>query len=319
MKVFLSWSGDCSRRAAAILHDWLPSVLQNVEPYMSSEDIDTGERWSISIAKKLQETDYGVICVTPQNIEAPWLLFESGALSKSLADSRVSPILFGLQQSDLAKSPLVQFQISAFSETDIKKLLTSINNSAPDDEKVSSEVLVKSFRRAWSELNEAIQDPTFQDALSTPAKKFAASTAGSPSEAAIQEILANTRSQLKLLNSPEAILPQRYLTDTLGRAGFARGVAPSHAAWADLRRGTQEVRDVLSLIDEAVSDPSEHAVTKIIPAVRDILQSSYKLLKRSTEYIYIRAKSDRRPEFFSRRDEASADEVASFPLNEKDN
>jgi hypothetical protein len=67
-----------------VLRDWLPSVIQSLEPYVSSEDIDKGTRWSSDIAKELDNSAYGILCVTQDNLAAPWINFEAGALSKSV-------------------------------------------------------------------------------------------------------------------------------------------------------------------------------------------------------------------------------------------
>lgn len=91
MKVFLSWSGELSHRVACAFRDWLPSVLQSVSPYVSSEDIDKGARWSTDISKELERSAYGIIVVTHEDIDAPWVNFEAGALSKTVEKSKVSP------------------------------------------------------------------------------------------------------------------------------------------------------------------------------------------------------------------------------------
>ena len=109
MKVFLSWSGHKSHQVALVLRDWLPSVIQSIMPYVSSEDIDKGARWSTDIAKELEDSTYGILCVTKENLEAPWLLFEAGALSKMMDKSSVCPFIFDLKRAEV-KGPILQFQ-----------------------------------------------------------------------------------------------------------------------------------------------------------------------------------------------------------------
>lgn len=91
MKVFLSWSGDRSHYVAKALRDWLPLVLQFCEPWLSDRDIAAGDRWSEKIAKELEARNVGIIVLTRDNIRAPWVLFEAGALSKALVTSQVVP------------------------------------------------------------------------------------------------------------------------------------------------------------------------------------------------------------------------------------
>lgn len=83
MKVFISWSGERSKKVALIFHEWLPQVIQSLEPFASSEDIEKGSRWNTDIAQELKESTFGLICVTKDNLSAPWLNFEAGALSKT--------------------------------------------------------------------------------------------------------------------------------------------------------------------------------------------------------------------------------------------
>jgi hypothetical protein len=109
VKVFISWSGDRSRQVAEALREWMPQVLQFVDPWLSARDIDKGARWGTDIANELSASHFGIICVTPENQMAPWLLFEAGAISKQVDQSRVTPYLFKMRPSQL-KQPLAFFR-----------------------------------------------------------------------------------------------------------------------------------------------------------------------------------------------------------------
>ena len=129
MKVFLSWSGIKSHNVALAFKNWLPIVIHEISEediFMSSENIDKGSRWNAEIANKLENSNFGIICVTAENTQAPWLQFESGALSKK-ETSRVCSFLFDLNEID-SKNPLFQFQSTKYEKNDILKLVKSLRD-----------------------------------------------------------------------------------------------------------------------------------------------------------------------------------------------
>ena len=144
--VFISWSGDNSLKVVNLLNDWLPLVLRNVKPYVSSEDIQKGERWSINLASTLATYDFGIIAVTPDNLEAPWIMFEAGSLSRNLEQSRVIPVLCGVEHSNIVGNPLAQFQYATLQRDDIFRLCKSISFVLGEDA-ISEDRLRRSFAK----------------------------------------------------------------------------------------------------------------------------------------------------------------------------
>ena len=133
------------------MRDWLPSVIQIIHPYVSSEDIDKGARWTTDIAGELEKSFYGILCITKANIEAPWINFEAGALSKSVENSRVSPFLFGIKRSDIKSGPLTQFQSTLADRDDIFKLVHSLNQSC-EAQKLDPKRLDEILKVWWPQL-----------------------------------------------------------------------------------------------------------------------------------------------------------------------
>lgn len=149
MKIFISWSGDRSQSLAEAIKDWLKPILHFSEPWLSTADIRSGERWSNEIAKELQDANFGILCVTSDNLNAPWLLFEAGALAKSIDDGQVIPLLLDIEKSDLS-GPLTQFQAEKTDAAGIKKLAESLNKAAAVP--ISEETLQTLFTALWPQL-----------------------------------------------------------------------------------------------------------------------------------------------------------------------
>jgi len=123
---------------------------------MSEHDIDKGTRNMPVISRNLEQTHFGIICLTPENLNAPWLLFEAGALSKSQDDARVWTLLYELENTDV-EGPLSQFQHTKAKENDVRKLLQAINR-ASGGASVTDQQLQVSFDRGWRELEEKLRD-----------------------------------------------------------------------------------------------------------------------------------------------------------------
>jgi len=158
MKVFISWSGSRSRGVAEALRAWLPSVLQALEPWLSAADIQAGSRWHYELGSCLASSSFGIICMTPENQGSRWLLYEAGALSRSVDGSRVVPYLIGMEKPDI-EGPLSHFQAVESNEEGTFELLQSLNGalSASGERALSEAGLKRAYEVWWPELESSLQ------------------------------------------------------------------------------------------------------------------------------------------------------------------
>jgi hypothetical protein len=145
MKVFISWSGARSNQVARALRTFLEDVNQAIEPWMSDTDLDAGSRWGADLARQLEETNFGIICLTPESVSSSWLMFEAGALSKSVHGGRVCPYLIGIGRQDIP-GPLAQFQSKMSDAAQTYQLLEAVNE-VMGAEALSGERLRRYFDR----------------------------------------------------------------------------------------------------------------------------------------------------------------------------
>ena len=127
MTVFLSWSGTRSDEVAKVFAKWLKLMLQQVEPWISSKDIESGAMWDEEIQKKLENSYIGIVFLTIENKDKPWIHYEAGALSKGIPSNRVMTFLVDLSTDDLLKTPLSKFNHTNDSDESLTKLLRTIN------------------------------------------------------------------------------------------------------------------------------------------------------------------------------------------------
>jgi hypothetical protein len=155
MQVFISWSGEPSRSIARSLKGWIESILPPVDPWMSDEEIGSGTRWNDELARALDLTDFGIICVSRDNQHAPWLIFEAGALAKSLDTGRVVPLCIDLPPPDIT-GPLAAFQGRSLDEAGVRRLVHDLNQMT--EKPLARDRLDKVLDTYWPGLEQDIAD-----------------------------------------------------------------------------------------------------------------------------------------------------------------
>lgn len=148
MKVFLSWSGTRSRFVAEALNAWLPRVIQAVKPFYSP-GLEKGARWDSEVDKALEGTRFGIICLTPDNLESVWIHYEAGALAKT-EGALIWTFLHGLTSTDVPP-PLGKFQHTMAEKGDVLRLLETINRRlvGEEGEPLDARFLEENFEYFW--------------------------------------------------------------------------------------------------------------------------------------------------------------------------
>lgn len=199
MKVFISWSGNVSQQIAQEIRRWLPLILPTLEPFITSTDIEKGTRWQGEISRELEESNYGIVCLTGQNLHSQWLAFEAGALSKQLG-GRVATILFGVGHAEV-QPPLSMFQGTLFNEQDMRQLVIAMNAAAPVEQRREDGQIEVLFQILWPKLRDPIsliiEGAAQADGEQPPAPNI---------EEMAVEILALLRQQNSVLSAPERFL-----------------------------------------------------------------------------------------------------------------
>jgi hypothetical protein len=257
--IFISWSGPQSLQVAQALRQWLPRVLQAVRPYLSTEDTVKGAYWVSEVRNQLDTAKFGIICLTPDNLQAPWINFEAGALSNSFERGSVTPFLFHVSQADLT-GPLTQFQVTeAASPSDVLRLLKQLDKACVHP--VGEHVVEDSFQMWWAPLEKVLQG------IKVPQE-----TSQRSMEDMVLEILTLARAQRRQLADPS----YREMEVLVRQAVTAPG--------PDLVTELEDALEDLSNALDACADSDDPAIRRIIARAAAVRVVYDKLTGRGAEW-----------------------------------
>jgi len=177
VSVFICWSGARSHKLALAAEALLRTTLcLEKEDVFVSDRIDKGVAWFDAIVKHLETSKVGIVCLTAENVESPWLHFESGALALRLEReqdagaptkpltprNRLFTLLHGVTGAEL-KGPLGAYQATSTTELEMATMIQSIAQilGGPHLEAVTARETMNS---AWEKFKKAL------DELAIPAR-----------------------------------------------------------------------------------------------------------------------------------------------------
>lgn len=187
-KIFISWSGKPSQRIASALRKLLLHLFDNVEPFVSADDLHLGRFGVQQIHSELAGTSFGILIVTTRNQHAQWLNFEAGSLARSIPDddgARVVPLLIDFQDTTELTGPISGLQWVRATEIDMNQLIVAIGMAVG----VGPEVLRGRWQAGWQ---------PFADSLALAKDELAAEPAAPVPERSAEDMLAEILRTLRV-------------------------------------------------------------------------------------------------------------------------
>ncbi len=128
-KIFISWSGSCTKEFAVGLKRVLEKTIfpeWEVDCFVSNVDIASGTDWWVTISSELKTCSLGILCISNENLYAPWIYYEAGGMASR--EIPTIPLLIGCDIDSLTESPLRGKQMIDFGkQVEFVKMITEIN------------------------------------------------------------------------------------------------------------------------------------------------------------------------------------------------
>ena len=125
-KIFLCWSKSRSEAIATAWFRLLPDILRNVQPILSTE-FQKGTEWSKLLRRDLDQARTGIVFLTPENVDAPWIHFEAGALATAIGNRNgdVFTYIYAFDPARLT-GPLSAYHATVATKADTFRLLRDV-------------------------------------------------------------------------------------------------------------------------------------------------------------------------------------------------
>ncbi|MHA7220003.1 toll/interleukin-1 receptor domain-containing protein [Arthrobacter sp. MDT1-48-3] len=261
MKVFLSWSGakTKSHAVARALDEWLPTVLNAVDPWVSSRGLVAGLQWNQQLDKELDGTSFGIIVVTPWNQHSQWLNFEAGALSKRVggSEARVLPLLVDFPNVAKLTGPLSSYQFVLPTKVGIHSLVVSVNQALGDQAR-EFEALERAFEVCWPALESKLEEikkdlPSEEDPATAPTPQPAAADDSDMLSEILNAVRSLARTDARLSNQLLRTAASTAESDRL-EGLKARATDPSNKLLSD--RIARQIDKMGYSVEAVIRDPS---------------------------------------------------------------
>ncbi|MCH7626752.1 MAG: toll/interleukin-1 receptor domain-containing protein [Chloroflexi bacterium] len=181
---------------------------------MSETDIEKGYDWLAKLREQLENSQVGILCLTPENLENRWVLYETGALSKLTDEARVIPFLFDLELRQIGP-PYSIFQAATATKAGTKELVFTINKNLEDDKRVDSILVEASFEKFWPDLSSQLSEiGDAPEGTATPQR---------PLEVIAEETLSEVRALSRSVRILQGSLRSDTFSEYLLRNPFSSG------------------------------------------------------------------------------------------------
>lgn len=197
MRVFISWSGERSESVAEAFYDMMPLLIHHAEPWISQLDLEPGTLWRDALIGALRDTEFGIICLTPENVDSAWLRFEAAALM-SKGDIPVVPFLLPFAEFQVP-FPFDLVQHISGTREGTKRLMVYINSRSRPP--VPEGTLLRAFERWWPDFESSLLRLTKQPQSERPDRRLSIRPPALPKKT---EIPRNRR--LKLMETDVVIV-----------------------------------------------------------------------------------------------------------------